>query len=70
MPEVAGDAAVLVDPFSDASIREGFLKVINDHEFRESLIERGYDNAKRFDTESIAEQYIKIYKMIGQNSLW
>lgn len=70
MPEVAGDAAVLVDPFSDASIREGFLRVINDHEFRDGLIERGYDNAKRFDTESIAKQYIEIYKMIGQNSQW
>ena len=49
MPEVAGHAAVLVDPFSVTSIREGFLKIITDDVYRRDLVERGFSNAKRFD---------------------
>ena len=44
MPEVAGDAACLVDPFSVNSIRDGFLRVIQDAGYRESLIENGRAN--------------------------
>lgn len=64
MPEVAGDAAVLVDPFSVTSIREGFLKIITDDEYRRELVERGFSNAKRFDNVAIARQYISIYESL------
>ena len=67
MPEVAGDGAVLVDPLSTESIRLGFLKVINDADFRQGVVERGYKNAKRFDTESIADKYVRIYETIDRN---
>ena len=40
MPEVAGNGALLVDPFSVEEIRNGILKIINDSELRESLIAR------------------------------
>lgn len=69
MPEVAGQGAVLVDPFSEDSIRDGFLRVINDSAYRDELLEQGYQNAKRFDTDAIAEQYIQIYEEIGQRKL-
>ena len=69
MPEVAGDGAVLVDPLSTESIRLGFLKVINDADFRQGVVERGYKNAKRFDTTSIADKYVRIYETIGRNGL-
>ena len=64
MPEVAGDAAVLVDPFSVVSIREGFLRAINDEEYRSDLVQRGFSNAKRFDNLAIARQYISIYESL------
>ena len=37
MPEVAGDAAILVDPFSPRSISEGMLKIASDPSISESL---------------------------------
>jgi glycosyltransferase involved in cell wall biosynthesis len=61
MPEVAGDAAHLVDPFNVASIRHGILKVINDDEYRNNLIKRGFVNRERFNTEEIAKRYAEIY---------
>lgn len=64
MPEIAGDAACLVNPFDVASIRAGFLKVIDDDLFRGKLTSNGYENIKRFDLSEIANQYFNIYKLL------
>jgi glycosyltransferase involved in cell wall biosynthesis len=64
MPEVAGDAACLVDPLDVNDIRRGVLTVINDERFRNELVEKGYSNAQRFRPEIIARQYAEIYKEI------
>lgn len=61
MPEVAGGAACLVDPFVVASIRAGLLKVINDAAYRDGLVKAGFENVKRFRPEQIARQYAAIY---------
>lgn len=65
MPEVAGDAACLVDPENIDSIREGFNKIIHDDSYREKLIEKGFNNIKRFDPENIAMQYFALYQQIA-----
>lgn len=62
MPEVAGGAACLVDPFEVASIRCGILKVINDAWFRDELVRRGLENIDRFRPGIIAAQYTDIYR--------
>jgi len=64
MPEVAGEGALLVDPYSVDDIREGIVKLIEDEDFRESLIQRGLENVKRFDAEEIAKQYREVYDAI------
>lgn len=64
MPEVAGDAAVLVDPYSVDSIRAGFRQIIDNEADRKDLVERGFLNAKRFDNIAIAQQYISIYESL------
>ena len=65
MPEVAGNAACLVDPFDVASIRDGILKVINDSVYRDELVRQGFENVERFRADRIAAQYFKIYKEIA-----
>jgi glycosyltransferase involved in cell wall biosynthesis len=65
MPEVAGDAACLVDPFNEASIREGILKVIQEDTYREMLIARGFENVKRFRAENIARMYLDLYRKVA-----
>ncbi len=68
MPEVAGKAACLVDPFDVASIRDGFLRVMKDDEFREDLVRNGFENAKRFDAKLIAGQYEALYRQVAEAS--
>ena len=62
MPEVAGDAALIVNPYNIDEIRNGILKIINDAEQRNKLISKGYLNLKRFEMKKIAEQHFELYK--------
>jgi glycosyltransferase involved in cell wall biosynthesis len=64
MPEVAGNAAHLVDPFDVKSIRQGILQVMENDAYREKLIANGFENRKRFSASHIAEQYSAIYRSL------
>ncbi|MBC19026.1 MAG: hypothetical protein CMJ74_02045 [Planctomycetaceae bacterium] len=68
MPEVAGNAASLVNPHSIESIREGIRRVIKDAAYRQELIDRGTLNARRFDPTIIAQQYLSLYEEIAIGS--
>jgi glycosyltransferase involved in cell wall biosynthesis len=62
--EVAGGAAVLVNPNDYSDIRKGILKIINDEKFRDSLVEKGLENIKRFEPKYISGLYEKLYEEI------
>ncbi len=64
MPEIANDAAVLVNPFDVTNIREGFLKIIQNPTLREELIHNGLKNHLRFQPKQLAEQYAQLYQKI------
>lgn len=64
MKEVAGGAAVLVDPDDVRSIRDGFQKVIESESLRAELVSRGARNARRFHPETIARAYLQIYREV------
>jgi glycosyltransferase involved in cell wall biosynthesis len=64
MPEVAGNAACLVNPYAIEDIRAGFLKIIHDASYREQLIKNGRQNRQRFDESLIAASYYKLYQLI------
>lgn len=66
MKEVAGEGAVLVDPYSVDDIRNAYHKIIQDASFREVLIKKGRENVSRFSVDIIAEQYMNIYKSMQQ----
>jgi glycosyltransferase involved in cell wall biosynthesis len=65
MPEVAGDAACMVDPYKPEEIRAAVLKIINDPAYRESLVQKGFENVKRYNPEVIARQYLELYKAVA-----
>ena len=56
LPEVAGDAAIYCDPFDVNSIKEGLKKLDNDENLRNSLIEKGREQAKKFSWDFTAEK--------------
>ena len=64
MPEVAEDAAHLVDPCDTAGIRAGFQRLIHDDSYRQALIDRGFRNRERFRPAAIAAQYADVYREV------
>lgn len=59
MPEVAGNAAELVDPTSSSSIAEGVASVIRGSK---GLVERGNSRIRNFSWEKTATETLKVYK--------
>ena len=57
LPEVAGDAALLVDSSDVAAMRNSLIQV-QDPSTREDLIQRGYQNARRFTWQSTGAKLI------------
>ena len=62
---VAGEkAALLNNPTDVEEYRSLLLKIINDDEYRASLIGNGLENAKRFDVNNIVKKYKELYLSI------
>lgn len=66
MKEIGNDSAKLVNPESVESIKLGFLELINNKEYRESLISKGLDNVKKHSLEKVVTQYKNIYNQISR----
>lgn len=64
MPEVAGDAAVFVDPFLPSSIAGQIHHLLTDANKRTELVEKGFARAKNFSWEKTARQVVQLYEMI------
>jgi glycosyltransferase involved in cell wall biosynthesis len=64
MPEIAGDAALLVDPLSPPSIAEALLQLHDSEELQIRKIEEGLINVKRFSWTKTAEQVLELYERI------
>lgn len=59
MPEVAGEAAILVDPYDAASIADGITKVLNGPK---GLIEKGFARVAGFSWEKTARMTLEVYR--------
>lgn len=64
MPEAAGDAACLVDPYDITDIRRGICRLMDDPDYVQELVNRGFQNAAHYTPERIAQQYAAVYRSI------
>lgn len=65
LPEVLGDAAMLVDPYDPKSIADGIIRVVDNRTMSEDLIQKGYARAKRFSWENSVRRINEIYQEVG-----
>jgi glycosyltransferase involved in cell wall biosynthesis len=65
LPEVAGDAAVLVDPYEVGSIVEGIRRVLSDPALAEELRRKGRERAREFSWERSVARTREIYLELG-----
>jgi glycosyltransferase involved in cell wall biosynthesis len=66
LPEVVGDAAVLVDPYDSEAIADGMMRALTDDELREDLRRRGLERAQRYSWERSVRQIREIYHEVAR----
>ena len=64
IPEVAGDAAILIDPNEFMQIAEAILTVISDRQLQQEMINKGKVRASLFSWENTAKETLKAYRSI------
>jgi glycosyltransferase involved in cell wall biosynthesis len=62
LPEVAGDAALQVDPLDVESIAQGLLRLLEDPRLREQYIRKGFERIKEFTWEKTARETMAVYR--------
>jgi glycosyltransferase involved in cell wall biosynthesis len=65
LPEVVGDAAVLVDPYDVGSIVDGLRLVLTDPARAEQMRRKGLERAREFSWERSVARTLDVYKRIG-----
>ena len=64
LPEVAGEAAILVDPFSPKELAEAIEQVITREDIRKALIARGFDRVRLFSWEKTARKTLEVFEQV------
>jgi glycosyltransferase involved in cell wall biosynthesis len=62
LPEVAGDAALLVDPRDSEAWAQALSQVLTDEALRQSMVEQGLVRAREFTWEKAAEETLRVYR--------
>jgi glycosyltransferase involved in cell wall biosynthesis len=64
LPEVAGRAALMVNPYRPAEIRTALELVLTDERLRARMTKAGYEQAARFSWDKTAAEYLALFKSI------
>ena len=62
MPEVAGDAGILVNPFNENEIFEAYKQILSNKKLQKEMIEKGLEQAKNFQWKKSVEVLEKVYE--------
>jgi glycosyltransferase involved in cell wall biosynthesis len=68
LPEVVGDAALLVDPLDVDVIAEGMSRLITDDELRVTLVEKGYAQVRKFSWAHAAREVLQVLEAVASRS--
>lgn len=66
LPEVAGDAAVLIDPLDTTQIAQAMRRLRDDHPFADGLRERGLKRARIFTWDACARATADVYLKVAR----
>lgn len=67
LPEIAGGAALLVDPLDSAAIAGGIERIINTEETRRTMTSRGLERVESFSWNESARQTLAFLRSVGDN---
>jgi glycosyltransferase involved in cell wall biosynthesis len=62
LPEVVGDAGIMLDPHDEEKLSKEMYRVLNDEKLADNLIQMGLERAKLFDWDESAQQTMEVYR--------
>ena len=65
LKEVAGNAAVFIDPYSVEDIVKGLVELEKSEAKRKELIEKGFERLKSFSWKKAAEETLNVYRQVN-----
>lgn len=65
LPEVSNGAAILIDPLNVVELSEALIRVLNEKDSMQDLIERGYKNATSMTWARCAEKTVEVYRKLA-----
>nr|MQY70131.1 glycosyltransferase [Bacillota bacterium] len=68
MAEIAGEAALLVDPYNVEEIAEAMHRILTDETLRAALIKKGFNRASQFSWEKTARETLEVYKKVCERA--
>lgn len=69
MPEVAGNAALIFDPYSIDEITASIERVFDNESVREDLIRKGLQRAGKFSWQESARETMEVYRSVAARRL-
>lgn len=67
LPEVIGDAGILINPNDVEGLSNAILRILSSNELRAQLSEKGLKQANKFSWEKTASQTVEIYNKVGSH---
>jgi glycosyltransferase involved in cell wall biosynthesis len=64
LPEVVGNAGILIDPFDVTSIADAIDRMLSDSELRDDLRQKGFERAKVFSWKRAARETLDIFERV------
>lgn len=62
LPEVVGDAGVMVDPKDHITMAEKIVQILEDDDLRSKMVSDGFERAKMFSWEEASRRILEIYR--------
>ena len=68
IPEISGDAALLVEPTDENKLAEAITRVLTDSETRHELVARGRDRVRQFSWQDTARGLAAVYRRLAETA--
>jgi len=65
MPEVSGNAALIVNPYNSEEITSGMIRLMKEPDLRNDLIQKGFGQSEKFSWNSMAKEVLQLYQELA-----
>ncbi len=65
LPEVVGEAGIMVNPYDTSSLVQAMRRVLTDDKLRDNMVRKGLEQSKKFSWEKTAELTQQVYNKVA-----